>query len=91
MILLFSLRENFITDSCFFQIYEGSIIVRNEKIIALANHLQGQGVLLNQISFDDKLRVDEILGIREKSNRKEISQVGSYTKCIFHFDVNFQL
>ena len=59
------------------QFSEGSIIVTGGKIIALANHLQGQGVMFNQISFDDKLKVDEILGIREKSNRKEVSQVGS--------------
>ena len=78
-----------ITNSCLLQFSEGSIIVTGGKIIAVANHLQGQGVMFNQISFDDKLKVDEILGIRKKSNTKEISQVGSYTKFIFHSEVNF--
>ena len=75
-------KRKLITNSCLFQFPKGSIISWGREIIALREN----EFSFNQITFADKLIVDEMLDIQEKSNGKGTSQTGSYAKFISHLN-----
>ena len=48
------------------------------------NDIKDEENMFNQISFADKLIVEDMLETENESNGKETSQVGSYAKLISH-------
>ena len=59
------------------------MLVNGIYIIALVNDIQDEQSMFIQISFGDKLIVDDMLEEENKCNGKGTSGVGSYAKLIF--------